>query len=319
MRLWVFNSLDIQIILAIIIDLVIGDPQQLPHIVVYYGKIINYLEKQLNQGQQKILKGLIGVAILLALVAVFSFIVDLASRKLIISGQILTIWLMSSTLAVKSLVDHTLRVYYPLAKNDLPKARRFTSLIVGRDTEQLNQAEITRAVVETIAENTVDGVTAPLFYLLIFGLPGALIYKAINTLDSMWGYRNQRFYLFGRIAAILDDLANYIPARLTAICIIIASAIFPEFNARRSLQIIFRDSPKHPSPNSGIAEAGFAGAMGVCLGGTNYYQGQVSERGVLGDKLVQLNAEHIKLANKLMLATSMLFAITGLILRVVLW
>ena len=318
MKSWIYSSIELQLVFAIIIDLIIGDPPKLPHLVINYGNFLKLLEQKLNKNNYRIIKGALGVSVFILLVYIFNCLLNILKGYLPLTITIISIWLMASCLAIKSLADHAFAVYKELNNNNLIQARLFTSYIVGRDTQNLNEAELTRAVVETVAENTVDGVTAPLFYLLCFGLPGGLIYKAINTLDSMWGHKNDRFIKFGKVAARLDDIANFIPARLTAITIIIVSFLWPNYSGKQSLKIVLRDRYKHPSPNSGLSESAFAGSLKVQLGGTNYYQGSVSHRGKTGDKLQPLTKQHIKMSINLMKITSLLFAVLGLTIRVVL-
>ncbi len=207
--------------------------------------------------------------------------------------------------------------------------------IVGRDTRQLDEAGVVRAAVESVAESTVDGVTAPLFFAAIAGPMGAMVYRAINTLDSMFGHQDDRYRQFGWAAARIDDLANYLPARLTAPLICLAAAmlrmgmtiVYPAHSVCRcqrhtecagytaSLRILARDGRKHASPNSGLAEAAMAGALGVQLGGTNYYDGEPLEKPTIGDATVPLAPQHIPQANALMFLTTGLFLAACLLLR----
>ncbi len=177
--------------------------------------------------------------------------------------------------------------------------------IVGRDTQQLDEAGVVRAAVESVAESTVDGVTAPLFFAAIAGPVGAMVYRAVNTLDSMFGHQDDRYRRFGWAAARIDDLANYLPARLTAPLICLAAALWiSSRSGRAALRILARDGRKHASPNSGLAEAAMAGALGVQLGGVNYYDGEPLEKPTIGDAVVPLSPRHIRVANALMFLTS---------------
>jgi cobalamin biosynthesis protein CobD len=205
----------------------------------------------------------------------------------------------------------------PLLIGDLLQARHYTAYIVGRDTAELNQAEVVRAMVETVAENTSDGIIAPLFYLLLGGLPGAMLYKAINTLDSMLGHRNARLLHFGWAAGKLDDLANYLPARLSALLLPPLAATLG-FDGGAAWRLARRDARKHPSPNSGWLEAAFAGALNVQLGGLNYYQGEPEWRALMGDARQPLSPQHIRQALQLMQWLCYSFALIGIVVIAVL-
>jgi adenosylcobinamide-phosphate synthase len=220
------------------------------------------------------------------------------------------------TVSVKSLKQHADAVYKPLKNNNIVLAREKLGMIVGRDTDNLDEKEITRGVVETVAENTVDGIVSPLFYAFIGGAPLALAYKAVNTLDSMVGYKEERYFHIGWASARFDDLANYIPARLAGALFLIP-ALFTSQGIKSSFQTIIRDAKKHPSPNGGITEAAVAGALGVKLGGKNYYFGKPSYRAEIGKEIAELNAEHIKSVIKLMYAVTFLFLILGLFVTII--
>ena len=198
------------------------------------------------------------------------------------------IYWVYSLLAARDLDLQAGRVIRSLEHSNLLQARHNLSLIVGRDTATLNEPEIVRAVFETVAENLSDGVIAPLFYLALGGPLGMAIYKAINTLDSMVGHKNDRYLNFGWFSARADDIANFIPSRLTALAICTA-ALLPGFSARRALRVTLRDGYTQPSPNAGYPEAAFAGALGVQLGGLNFYQGHPSPKAFLGDPIVPLH------------------------------
>ncbi|MHB1127166.1 MAG: adenosylcobinamide-phosphate synthase CbiB, partial [Bacillota bacterium] len=227
-----------------------------------------------------------------------------------IIGGLVNIWLMSTTLATRSLAGAARAVGQPLIRGDLFTAREKLAMIVGRDTAELSEGEIVRGTVETVAENTSDGVVAPLFYLFLGGAPLAMAYKAINTLDSMVGYRNERYLNFGWAGARLDDMANYLPARLTAVLLSLAAVIGPGKPAR-GLQTLLRDGRRHPSPNSGYPEAAVAGVLGVRLGGYNSYHGRSSFREYIGEDLTPLRAVHIGQAVKLMYIAAVLAAAVG--------
>ncbi|MBW1792541.1 MAG: cobalamin biosynthesis protein CobD, partial [Deltaproteobacteria bacterium] len=220
-------------------------------------------------------------------------------------GTLCSIIIMYTSLAARDLWKHSQAVYEALKAENLEDARRKVGLIVGRDTTDLSEKEVSRAAVESVAESLVDGVTAPLFYAFLFGPAGAMAYKAINTADSIFGYKNERYREFGWAGARLDDLANLIPARMTAFMIPVAAFLLG-LNARNSLRILLRDRKNHSSPNSGHAEAAVAGALGVQLGGSNIYFGKIVEKPTIGDEDQQITPRHILLTNRLMLATTIL-------------
>jgi len=217
-------------------------------------------------------------------------------------------FLLWSTIAARSLEREARRIFSFLQAGDLPGARKQVGMIVGRDTENLNEGEITRATIETVAENISDGLIAPLFYFVIGGVPLACAYRVINTFDSMVGYQSERYKDFGWFAARLDDVANYLPSRLTAILLLLGAA-FLGYDWRRALRITWRDRKQHPSPNSGYPEAAVAGALGIRLGGTNYYQGVPSKRPYLGEPLCALEKGHIVATIKLLYGALVVYLI----------
>ncbi|WNQ10230.1 adenosylcobinamide-phosphate synthase CbiB [Paenibacillus aurantius] len=306
------------LIAAILLDLVIGDPRRPVHPVIRIGGLIRRLEARLyplplaeengpgHHGlpasssapmPQAVLRRR-GVLLTLVTLAV-SFLIMLA--LLAVSrwvhpwlGYAVNTWFISTTIAIKGLKDAALQVYRPLTEGNLPEARRYTGYIVGRDTAGLEEPELTRAAVETVAENTVDAVVSPLFYALLGGAPLAMLYRAANTLDSMVGYRNERYAYFGWASARLDDGLNWLPARLTGLLLIAAAALSPGLSGRRAFRSMMAFAHKHPSPNSGIPESAAAGAMGIELGGRNVYGGTVSERARMGWPLRPLQAGDIQ-------------------------
>lgn len=303
------------IILAIAIDLMVGDPRSLPHPVVLIGRFISAFERLWNRGtaQQRRVSGFLLTIIVVGGVWAISWLA-LALLERLHPGLALIaeLWLLSTTLAIKGLGDAARAVIKPLTQGDLPAARKALGMIVGRDTQNLDEAEITRGTVETVAENTVDGITAPLFFALIGGAPLALAYKAVNTLDSMVGYKNQRYADFGFASAKLDDLANWVPARLTALCLWLAGLLLTLSGVVRlrwqgALRGTCRDAPRHPSPNAGWPEAMVACLLGVQLGGTNFYAGEATHRATLGEPLEQLRVAHISATLRLMHGAWILF------------
>ncbi|WP_217559554.1 adenosylcobinamide-phosphate synthase CbiB [Paenibacillus sp. GbtcB18] len=224
----------------------------------------------------------LAAAVMLAAFAAMTAVTAIAAAVHPWLGYAVTTWFISTTIAVKGLKDAARLVAVPLAAGDWAAARKYTGYIVGRDTKNLDEGELTRAVVETVAENTVDGVVSPLFYALIGGAPLAMLYRAANTLDSMVGYKNDRYVHFGWASARWDDVMNWIPARLTGILLILAAAAQPRMSAFRAARSVGRFARLHPSPNSGIPESAVAGALGIELGGRNTYGTVVSERARMG-------------------------------------
>ena len=307
------------LLLAYFLDILVGDPRWLPHPVVFIGRFIAALERRLRNpadtAKSQLLWGALLVVLVLAgTVLAVLLLVRVASAIHPAVGVAATVVLLATTLAVRSLSEAARDVVKPLALGDLPAARHAVSMIVGRDTDAMDEHDAARATVETVAENTVDGVTAPLFYALLGGLPLALAYKAVNTMDSMLGYKNERYLYFGRAAAKLDDVANWLPARLTVPMMLVASLVL-RFDTRAAWQAVKVDGQNHPSPNSGLAEAFTAGALGITLGGENWYGGVVSRRPELWQTGRKADVQDIRRAATLMRVTSMLFLLFGLLIR----
>jgi adenosylcobinamide-phosphate synthase len=217
--------------------------------------------------------------------------------------------------AVKSLKGESMKVYRDLVADDLGKAREAVSMIVGRDTENLSFSQVAKAAVETVAESTSDGIVAPMFYMAIGGVPLVYFYKAINTMDSMIGYKNDRYLYFGRTAAKLDDIVNYLPSRIAACCMI-AAAYFLRFDAKTARKIYKRDRRNHASPNSAQTESVCAGALNVQLAGNAYYFGTLYEKPTIGDPIRPVEAEDIARTNRLMYATSLIAVLSFSVLRI---
>lgn len=296
--------------LAAGLDKIIGDPKSLPHPVVWCGRLINFLEKKLNRGPHRKFKGIIFLAIVVSIVfSVVFFLVYAAYQIHFICGIFVEALVISYAICTKSLKEAALEVYEPLKRNDLQKSRKKLSQIVGRDTDDLGETEIIRATVETVAENTSDGITAPLFYALFGGASLCFVYRAVNTCDSMVGYRNDRFREFGWASAKMDDVLNFIPARLSSVVMILVNRGEKVFSKKDCWRITKRDAKKHPSPNSGWLEAAFASLAGVQLGGLNYYEGVASFRPLLGEHKKDLELNHIILSVKMMERTVYSFII----------
>jgi adenosylcobinamide-phosphate synthase len=293
--------------LAFFLDLWIGDPPKWPHPVKWIGTLIGQLDKKLNTGRHKRLNGIIMSLIVLLLVFVLTAgITYLAYQLHVIVGIIVETVLISTTIAQKSLREAGMEVFLPLVQGDMTEARLKLSYIVGRDTDQLDESEIVRGTVETVAENTSDGITAPLFWAFIGGAPLAMLYRAINTCDSMVGYRNDKYGEFGWASARLDDVVNWIPSRITGFLMLLG---YPSryHSWKKRWSILWRDAKRHPSPNSGWTEAAVAALLGVQLGGRNVYKGVISHRAEMGEKLVPLKARHIRKTITIMHLASWLF------------
>ncbi len=304
-----------QVALALLLDAIFGDPRWLPHPVKGIGWLARRVEDPLRQVFEARSAGVAAVVVVITgTVGAGVLLQNAAGLISPLLGDLVGIVLLYTCLAMQDLRRHALAVYVPLNNGDLMQARSRVAWLVGRDTAGLDEAEITRATVESVAENTVDGVTAPLFFALIAGVPGALFYKAVNTLDSTFGYRNERYLRFGWAAARFDDLVNLVPARITALLVPCAARL-SGLDWRRSWRIFRRDRHNHPSPNGGQIEAAVAGALGVRLGGENSYFGRTSFRPYLGDADQPLQADHILQVTRLMIVTTLLVLAAGLLVR----
>ena len=277
------------VLAAVVLDLVLGDPRALPHPVMAIGRLISFLEPRLRRGFGN--ERTAGCALLVTTVGV-----SYATAALLLvgayalapdAGIAVAIYLSWVSLAARSLHLESGKVARALERDDLPGARLALSYIVGRETEQLDEREIVRGAVETVAENTGDGVIAPLCYLMLGGPALAIAYKAVNTLDSMVGYKNERYLRFGWASARFDDLANYLPARLTGMLMVLAAPVCA-LSGGGAWRIMRRDCRNHSSPNSGFPESAAAGALGVRLGGANRYFGSLVEKPTIGDAVKPL-------------------------------
>ncbi|MDB8806231.1 MULTISPECIES: adenosylcobinamide-phosphate synthase CbiB [Romboutsia] len=297
----------LSIYIGYIIDLIVGDPYSFPHPVRYIGKLIKKTESIIRKKAKsdKALKT--GGFFLWFIVVGITYLVTYLIIKLssFIPGGFLVTnsILIYTTLATKCLKDEAVKIYNVLKTGDIEKARIQVSYIVGRDTTQLNEGEIIRATVETVAENTVDGIIAPMFYAFIGGAPLAMAYKAINTLDSTVGYKNEKYKDLGFASAKIDDIANFIPARISVLLMSIGSLLVGH-NCKEALKIGIRDRKNHKSPNCAYAEGAVAGALGVQLGGTNIYFGKAVYKPTIGDKHREIEVEDIVRTNKIMYASS---------------
>ncbi len=299
------------LIIAVVIDIIIGDPQLYPHPVVMMGKVINLLEIRLRKVvKRKVTEKMAGLfLVIIMIILTFSltfYILKLANYLNDYLGLIITVFLLSTTIAIKGLVKAGKKIYQALKEENITLARRELAKVVGRDTKNLKKSEIIRGTIETLAENTSDGIIAPIFYAALGGVPLAMAYKAINTMDSMLGYKNKRYRYFGWAAARVDDFANWIPARITAVLFVLVALILGK-DWKRAIKVIRRDARKHPSPNAGYPEAAVAGILGLRLGGVNYYQGEKSFRAYLGQKINKFDLEQIKVIISLIYFTLFLF------------
>ena len=299
------------LILGFLIDLLLGDPRWLNHPVRIIGNGISMLAKILRRmfpktpGGEKTAGFFLVLLICIGSGGVPFLLLYLAYHIHTVLGIALETFMCYQMLAVKSLKAESMRVYEALKKPDLPGARTAVSMIVGRDTRSLSAAGVTKAAVETIAENTSDGIIAPLFYMAIGGPALMFLYKGINTMDSMVGYKNEKYLHFGRYAAKLDDIANYIPARISAWLMILAS-FFAGFDWKNAKKIFLRDRYNHASPNSAQTEAVMAGALDIQLAGNAFYFGKLYEKPTIGDAVREVETEDIKRANRLLYASAAL-------------
>jgi len=303
-------TLVIKIWIAYVLDLIFGDPQNIIHPVQIIGKMINIGEKSLlgkkykSDRKYKFFAGMILNITVISLTYGITYLIRRTSENSIIL-TVAEIYLMYTVFSINSLAREGNRVYNILKEGNIERARKDLSYLVSRDTETMDEKMIIRSTMETISENTVDGIVAPMLYMFLGGLPLSMTYKAINTFDSMVGYKNEKYMDFGKFSAKLDDVANFIPARITGILIVIGSIILG-YDYKNSLKVFIRDRKNHSSPNSGHAEAGVAGALGVQFGGRVSYFGKEVDKPVIGDKIKDFELEDIKKNIKIMYIASFL-------------
>lgn len=289
------------------LDLIFGDPQGLPHPVRLIGKLIEAAQRLLlrggeRKGRREVWLGAVMAAMVLGCTAGAAWVVMAAAYGLHrYVGMAAEIFLTYQIFAAKCLKVESMKVYDCLKDGDLKGAREAVSMIVGRDTERLDEKGVAKAAIETVAENTSDGVIAPMVYTALGGPVAGLLYKAVNTMDSMVGYKNDKYLYFGRAAAKLDDAVNYIPARISAWLMIGGAFLLGgDFSGRGAWNIYIRDRKKHASPNAAHTESACAGALGVRLAGDGWYFGKLVKKPFIGDDLRQVEYEDIRRANKLM-------------------
>ena len=299
------------IIGGFILDLIFGDPHWLPHPICLIGNLIGFLERNLRPKLAPNKTALlVGGALMVIIVLVISFVVPMA---ILLAAAMVSPWLAFALetimcyqiFATKCLRDESMKVYDALHKQDLADARVKLSWIVGRDTQNLDEEEITKGAVETVAENTADGIIAPMLYMFLGGVPLAFLYKGINTMDSMVGYKNDKFLYFGRCAAKLDDLANLIPARITGLVMIVAAFLLG-LDGKNAWKVFWRDRYNHLSPNSAMTESVTAGALNIQLGGDHFYFGKLVHKDTIGDDIRPVCPEDIVKTNNLLYVTAVL-------------
>lgn len=311
------------ILFGFLMDLVLGDPRSIPHPVVLIGKLITFLEKNLRRLFPKTVRGenLAGALLWLCVVSV-STAVPAAVMYLAYQIHPLACVLLESImcwqiLATKSLKDESMKVYHALKRGDLEQSRYAVSMIVGRDVSRLDEAGVARAAVETVAENTSDGIVAPLLFLAIGGAPAGFFYKAVNTMDSMLGYVEEPYKNIGLVPAKMDDVMNFIPARISAILMLLAGALL-RLNVKNGWKIFLRDRFNHASPNSAQTESVCAGLLGLRLAGDAWYHGVLHKKKFIGDPLREITAEDIPLSCRLLYVSAGLTLILVLALQLLL-
>ncbi len=314
--------LTLAVLTGCLLDFLLGDPEGIPHPVVLMGACITKAERILRRIFPKSPKGeLAGGCVLAAFLPTTVFLIAFVACRLCLRIHPAVYYLLESfwcyqSLAARGLAREAEGVRGALTEQGLASARKQVSRIVGRDTDGLDGAGVIRACVETVAENSSDGVAAPLLYMLIGGAPLALAYKAVNTMDSMIGYRNDRYLFFGRAAARLDDIVNFIPSRITALCWIAAAFPDPEADGKNAWRIFRRDRWNHPSPNSAQPESACAGALHIRLGGPAYYFGALHEKPPIGEDDRPVETEDIRRSVRLMWISSVLLLAAGIIVRI---
>lgn len=309
-----------EITAAYVADLILGDPHGYPHPVRLIGRAVQALERELLHTEDSSIKQYLLGGILAGLIVVLTATLTWAIIRTAqwihpVFSFIATIFFAYTTLATRNLYDEVKKVIKTLEQGNLTRARKEVGFLVSRDTDRLDEREVCRALIETVSENTSDGIVAPLFYLAIGGPPLAMAYKALNTLDSMVGYKNERYRYFGWASAKADDCANFIPSRITALIFILSSFILRK-NWENAWKVVLRDGRKNLSPNSGYPEAAVAGALGIQLGGENFYFGICEKKPLIGDlkKPISLNEANESL--HLMMTTSLIVVIITILFTI---
>ncbi len=290
------------------LDSLLGDPRWLPHPIRWMGKAIERTEPLFRRwfAGELLAGGLFALCLILGCWALGAVVLSVAYRVHSVLGFVVETLMLFYCFSARSLSQAAMEIHTSLSAGQVDTARAQVAMIVGRDVEWYQADDIARATVETVAENAVDGVISPLFFAALGGAPLALAYKMVNTLDSMVGYKNPRYFLFGRIAARIDDVANFLPARLSVFLIALACRLVPGCSSRLALRTGWKEGKNHASPNAGYPEAAFAGALGVQLNGPNYYHGVLVEKPYIGVGLGTVTLEHVPLACRLMRLTALL-------------
>ena len=296
------------ILAAFVLDFIFGDPKKMPHPIIYMGNAISFFE---GRFRKFIKPPMVSGGILAGFLICFTWFVAMAVIKLSllihpVFGNVVQVILLFFCFSSNSLEKAALTVFKALEENNIEMARKKVSMIVGRQTQTLDQNAVTRASVETVAENFVDGFLSPLFFAMIGGVPWALAYKMINTLDSMVGYKNEKYLYFGRVSARIDDVANFIPARISVVIIALSAVLFSVKRGFLALKTGFSQGSLHKSPNAGYPEAAFSGALEIRLGGPSTYHGAVVEKPYIGKEFKDPGKEKIKQACDLMMLCSFL-------------
>jgi len=309
-------------IFSYITDLVFGDPRWFPHPVKIMGNAIGFLDQRLPRTYNKNMDKLLGVFAAVSIIAASStfayFAIDLAGKISPFLAKIVWVFIGYTTIAAKDLFMHAKSIKKELLKEDIVEARKALSLIVGRDTDLLSKEKIISATIESVSENTSDGIIAPLFYLFLGGPVLAIAYKAINTLDSMIAHKNEEYIDFGWCAAKLDDLANYIPARITGLLITIGAFLLRK-DAKGALSVMLRDGRKHSSPNSAVPEASMAGALSIQIGGPCSYNGEDHNYPFIGEAKKIINVSLINEVINLSFLSSVLMVIASILIKQILF
>lgn len=310
----------ISIVLGFLIDFIVGDPYNMPHPVRWIGKLISFIEKRARKCKNLVLSGYIIVFVVVIVTGILSFGLIYICWRINKNLAIFVNCIMCFyTLAMRCLKNESMKVAFELENNNIEGARKAVSMIVGRDTQSLDTIGVAKAAVETVAENLSDGVIAPLFYMFIGGGPLAIVYKAVNTMDSMLGYKDEKYIDIGRCCAKLDDIVNFIPSRLSAIFMITATFVL-RYDYKNAFKIWKRDRFNHASPNSAQTEAVCAGALNIQLAGDAYYFGKLYKKKFIGDKNRDIEYKDIERTNDIMYVSSVIFLIFGLLVRgIVIW
>ncbi|MCX8119074.1 MAG: adenosylcobinamide-phosphate synthase CbiB [Desulfobacterota bacterium] len=308
----------LELSLAYVADWIFGDPKGFPHPVKLIGRAIQFFEKRwLREGdstfRQRLWGGILMVLIVGGAGLITWGVIRMAGWIHPTLSSLLTVFFAYTTLATQNLYVEVREIVNDLEKGELSKARTGVGYLVSRDTGQLDEGEVCRALIETTSENTSDGIVAPLFYLTLGGPPLAMAYKALSTLDSMIGYKNERYRYFGWASARADDLANFIPARMTVLFFTLSSLLLRK-DWRGAWRVAWRDGGKNPSPNSGYPEAAVAGALNIQLGGENYYFGRRTQKPLIGDPGNRITIQEVKASLHLMIATSLIAALVAILI-----